>query len=463
MNEIKYQLNIALEKLGVSEEEFEEKWNKLENLKNELRLLKNKLRKEKDEEEKRILEEYKVDLDAEIKYLEEEKKSYKKVQELSEKLVMLQTSKALMVGVTLHSYIVAFNLKGPLTDHKFVIVNKEIDMSCSKKEFFDFIEIHKCPINNPIRIYKLREVVMRSYMNKLTGLPSPSKLGESDEYLYCSNFGKFQDFCEEVPEWKDNLFTFKFCIEMAKFYESEERQNVANRMLSEYFDHNVVQEGAMLFQHLPLSRKLWILLVFCKEQKTTISSVTNLLCFLVVIAGSYFSVSGAILSDKAVIDLLTSKSLQLLDQYYEQVDDQSITKTDYPMHPSFPSFPKVTIDHESYNIQINSQTSSYRLWEVKLIGKQGSYGKAYVKAIQNHHYSIDTHKQLAKVEYASKVLATSSILGNWLLVYMECREIENAVKYLHDSEHVYGDLHEENIMVHKLEDNDFDIKLIDFE
>ncbi|CAG8679375.1 15593_t:CDS:1, partial [Funneliformis caledonium] len=222
---------------------------------------------------------------------------------------------------------------------------------------------------------------------------------------------------------------------------------------------------------------------------------------------SYFSVSGAVLSDKAVIDPLTSalpllwqrnnekimlslsrtfralkKSLQLLDQYYDQVD-QSNSQIDNLLHPSFP---KVTIDYKSYNVQINFQIGGYLLWEVKLIEKQGSYEKAYVKAVQNHHYSIDTHQHLAQVGYAPKVLAISSIPGNWLLVYMECldnhstlnhiasnlnqqernslgEKIEKAVKYLHDSGHVHGDLREGNIMIHKLEDNDFDIKLIDFE
>ncbi|CAG8836593.1 17606_t:CDS:1, partial [Racocetra persica] len=58
--------------------------------------------------------------------------------------------------------------------------------------------------------------------------------------LLCSIFGKFKDLCNEASESEDNLFTLKFCFEMAKWYNSEsERQAKANGMLSKYLNHSV--------------------------------------------------------------------------------------------------------------------------------------------------------------------------------------------------------------------------------
>ncbi|CAG8701521.1 11612_t:CDS:2, partial [Funneliformis caledonium] len=185
MNEIKNQLNIAVEKLGEAEEELK----KLANLRNMFQKVAEKWR------DQMILLQ-----DALIKLKQEE--SNQKLQELSEKLETLQTSKGkddeffkqilfsceniFYTAMLTNLYCRlqhAFNLKGPLTDHKFVIVNKEIDMSCSKKEFFDFIEIHKCSINNLIRIYDVKKGAIRSYMDMLGDLPAPSKLGEPDEWV----------------------------------------------------------------------------------------------------------------------------------------------------------------------------------------------------------------------------------------------------------------------------------------
>ena len=162
------------------------------------------------------------------------------------------------------------------------------------------------------------------------------------------------------------------------------------------------------------------------------------------------------------------KSLQLLDQYYDQVDKlvQKIPQTDHPVHPSFP---EVIIGDKYYNVQINSQFANYLLWEVTLLNKQETHENVYVKVVQKHKYSLDTHQLLSKVGYAPKVLATSFIPGNWLLVYMECldnrlmlnritnnlndqernnlrEKIEKVVKYLRDSGYVHGDLREGNIL-----------------
>ncbi|CAG8824094.1 31075_t:CDS:2, partial [Racocetra persica] len=314
--------------------------------------------------------------------------------------------------------------------------------------------------------------VKRSYMEMLGLLPTLSKLGEPDEFyklqtirpiclnhcplyasstvsvsLHCSIFGKFKDFCEEAPE-KEKEYSFH---------------------------------------------------------------VTNFLCFLVTIAGPYFSVSGAVLSDIAIIDPLTpmypliwqknnemmvsisrmfralKKSLKLLEEHYKHVDElaQDISRTAHPVHLSFPD---VVINGKQYSVQFDSdsQVGVFLLWKVGILDTQEIYCIAYVRAVQKHQYSLDTYWLLADAEYAPKVFATSVIPRNWLLVYIEHldnhsmlshitinlnnqeqddlkKKIEIVVKYLHDLEHVHGDLCEDNILVRQLENNEFDVKLIDFE
>jgi len=402
----------------------------------------------------------------------------------------------------------------------------------------------------------------------LGGLPAPSKLGEPEEWykrqkhnavdaiclnhcpptasssipvsLLCSIFGKFKDLCNEASESEDNLFAFKFCFQMAECYNSEaERQDDANRMLSKYLDRSVqpivvlpkgyrtdgtVSYGPNKYRELNVEYKNYncssdacpylencgYFLAFCKEMKDhSAYHVTNFPCFLVVISGPYFSVSGAVFADKAIVDPLTPVfpliwqqydeammvsiaktfralkiSLQLLHQYYANVDEliQDVPQTVHPVHPSFP---EVIIDDKSYVVQINSQISTNLLWEVTLLNEQEPHLIIYVKAVQKHQYSLDTHQLLAEVGYAPKVLATSVIPGNWLLIYMEClnnhsilhnisnledsernslkKKIKEVVEYLHNLEHVHGDLREGNILVRQLEDNEFDVKLIDFE
>ncbi|RHZ77748.1 hypothetical protein Glove_173g76 [Diversispora epigaea] len=480
-----------------------------------------------------------------------------------------------------------FDLKGPLTTHEFFIENNQVDFGWSKIDFVEFIEKHKCSANNPIRISDVNKGTIfqlsanrkkfelmqscsagtkRSYFESLDELPSPSKLGEPDEWfkrqknaifcfnhrpegtsstipvsLYCSIFGEFKDFCKEAPEREDNLFTYEFCVEMRKFYKSEEaRQVKANEMLSKYFDRSVQPmqlagnhktDGTMSYSGPYAYRELNIeykkelcssnvcphlkscayYLDFCKEQKnSSLLHATNFPCFLVVIAGPYFSVSGAVLSNKAIIDPLTpifpllwqknedemmvllsgtfralKKSLKLLDQYYDRINKSArkIPQTDRFVHPSFP---EVIVNGKSYSVRIDYQVGVFLLWKVILSDDLGSRYTAYVKAVRKHQYSLDTHQLLAEAEYAPKVLTTSLIPGNWRLVYMECldehsmlncitsnlnnqernslrEKIENVIKYLHNLEYVHGDLREGNLLIRKLEDNDFDVKLIDFE
>ncbi|RHZ70234.1 hypothetical protein Glove_274g2 [Diversispora epigaea] len=499
--------------------------------------------------------------------------SSQEVQELRERLATLQTSKVISLSSDgwedfpqLFSRLKeAFdNLRGALDLHKFVISNKEINFFLPKKKFIKFIEMHKCTVNNPIRIF-VRQGIKRSYMNTLGALPPPSSIGIPKEWfkrqktgpfclnrrppsaystipvsLFCLTFGKFKDFCEEVPEGVDNLFTYNFCCKMAEFYNSkEDRQLMANKMLSDYFKRpvqpitlygNRSTDGTICYSSSNTYRELNIeykcefcssnacphlencgyYLAFCKEHENHPSfSVTNFPCFLVVISGPYFSVSGAVFSNIAIVDPLTpvyplvwhkddemmvsisrtfralKKSLQLLDQYYKEVD-KLIQENPQTVHPINPSFPKVTIDNKSYSVYINDQVGIYLLWEVVLFDEQDLCKKAYVKAVKKHKYSLDTHQLLAKVGYSPKVLAVSYIPGNWLLVYMEYLDqhsilsqitsilnvhernslritIENIVKYLHNSEHVHGDLREGNILIYQSKNNNFDVKLIDFE
>ncbi|CAG8754182.1 8264_t:CDS:2, partial [Cetraspora pellucida] len=513
--------------------------------------------------------------------------SNQEVQELREKLTILQASKAKGEAPIYFRYFDSeiislsseswedfsqlyvrlknvFGLKGPLLDYIFSIGDKLIDLSWSKSVFIDFIEKHRCSANNPIIISG----------KKKGSLPSPSKLGEPEEWykrqktnavdaiclnhcpptasssipvsLLCSIFGKFKDLCDELSESEDNLFAYDFCFKMAKFYKSEsDRQTEANKMLSNYLKRPVQPideikyrtdgticygQGPDAYRELNVEYKKYncgsdacpylencgYFLAFCGEKENHLAyHVTNFPCFLIAIPGPYFSVSGAVFTDKAIVDPLTPIfpliwqkydetmmvsiaktfralriSLQLLDQYYANVDEliQDEPRTVHPVHPSFP---EVIIDDKSYMVQINSnsqdsQVSTNLLWEVTLLNEQEPHITAYVKAVQKHRYSLDTHKLLAEAGYAPKVFTTSVIPGNWILVYMEClnnhsilnhipsklddqkrsslrKKIKEVVEYLHNLGYVHGDLREGNILVRQLEDNEFDVKLIDFE
>ncbi|KAF0520563.1 Protein kinase-like domain containing protein [Gigaspora margarita] len=468
----------------------------------------------------------------------------------------------------------AFGLKGSLSNYKLVISNKNIDFSWSKKDFVDFIEKHKCSAKNPVRILGVKKGVKRSYIEMIGDLPPPSTLGAPKEWfklqkcnpidhpiclnhrppeasstipvsLYSPIFGKFKDFCEEDPEREDNQFTYKFCYEMAKYYEREEdRQDEANKMLEKYLGPSVElltvkrkssdgslkdarTDGTMSFSKYrganfeykcddcssgtsPYLENCSYYFVFCNEQANRPSfDETNLPCFLVTIAGPYFSVSGAVLAEYAIVDPLTpvfpliwqkhdemtlslsrtfralKKSLKILDHYYKQVDEQA-RKMPQTINLEHPLFPEVTIDDKCYSVQIIRQIGNYLLWEVTLSNEQGPTKKAYVKAIQKRKYSLNTHQLLAEAGHAPKVLATSVIPGNWLLVYMEYLDnhstlnrvalnlndqdrnslrvkIETIVEHLHNLGHVHGDLREGNILIRQFENNDFDVKLIDFE
>ncbi|KAF0386851.1 Protein kinase-like domain containing protein [Gigaspora margarita] len=364
--------------------------------------------------------------------------------------------------------------------------------------------------------------------------------------LYSFIFGKFKEFCMEDPEREDNQFTYDICYAMAKYYDKEEkRQDKANEMLEEYLGYSVElltikrkdsdgnlkdarTDGTVSFSKhrvanleyksddccsntSPYLENCSYYLVFCNEQANSSSNspssyVTNFPCFLVTIAGPYFSVSGAVLADIAIIDPLTpvfpliwqkhdemmlsvsrtfralKKSLKILYQDYNQVGN---LVQNHPKDPSFPSFPNIIINEECYNVEIDCKIDDYLLWVVTLYNEQGppKPKRACVKVVQKDKYSLNTHQLLAEAGYAPKVLASLIIPGNWLMVYMEYLEdystlnyfasinernhlrekIKEIVGYLHDAGHVHGDLREGNILVCRLTNNDFDVKLIDFE
>ncbi|CAG8635063.1 3977_t:CDS:2, partial [Racocetra fulgida] len=461
---------------------------------------------------------------------------------LKERLAILQASKfkeedLIQLYVLLEK---AFdNLRGTLDLHMFTISNKEIDISWSKKEFINFIEIHKCSIDNPSR----STGVKRSYLDMLGDLPPPSTLGNPKVWverqkdspccynhrppkasrvipvsLYNSIFGQFKDFCEEDPEKEDNEFTYNFCCTMAEIYNDEEdRQDEANKMLREYLDHPVQPisikrqknnsniRSAHTDGTISHSRTFKYHGVNFEYKCEDCSSQTS----PYLENWPYFSVSGAVFADVAIVDPLTpvfpliwqkhdemmlsisrtfraiKKSIQILDHYYGQVDEQA-RKNPRTVHPKHPLFPEVTIDRECYSVQIIRHIDGYLLWEATLSNEQGPPKKVYIKAIQKCKYSLNTHQLLAEAGYAPKVLASSIIPGNWLLVYMEYLDnhstldcvafklndqdrnslrvkIEKMVEHLHNLEHVHGDLREGNILIRRFENNDFDVKLIDFE
>ncbi|CAG8560236.1 2744_t:CDS:2, partial [Dentiscutata heterogama] len=114
----------------------------------------------------------------------------------------------------------------------------------------------------------------------------------------------------------------------------------------------------------------------------------------------YFSVSGAMLADIAIIDLPTPVFLLIWQKHDEMM---------------------------------------------LLISRTFHALKKYLQILYQNYNQL-----LAEAGYSPKVLASLIIPRNWLIVYM-------------DAEHVYKDLCEGNILVCQLKNNDFDVKLINFE
>ncbi|CAB4436972.1 unnamed protein product [Rhizophagus irregularis] len=382
-----------------------------------------------------------------------------------------------------------FGLRGSMLDYDFIIANKRADFAVSKENFIKFIEDNKNSSDNPVRIIDAKGPQM-TYVEILDSLPTPSKLGEPEKWnnincnkavclnhrppsassavpvsLYCPIFGTFEDRCEEDPERDDNIFTYKFCLEMAKFYSKEEyRRETANRLLSAYLDHKVEPiilpgnrstDGTVstneLYREINIEYKnescstnscahlenCGYYLSFCSKQENT---DTNMPCILVNIAGPTFAVYGAVLSSTAIVDPLTPifhliwlknnekmmlalsrtfralrLSLQDLDNYYENVP-----KTHHRLYPLFPDW---RLDLNTlYKVRINSQYGNYLLWKATLQSNNTVDWLIYVKAVQKKYYSLEVHEYLVDTGNAPIILNTVEWPGGWLLVYMECLE-----------------------------------------
>lgn len=387
-----------------------------------------------------------------------------------------------------------FGLRGSLLGYDFIIANKRANFDVSKENFIKFIEDNKNSSNNPVRILDAKGPHM-TYVEVLDSLPTPSKLGEPEKWnninrnkavclnhrppsassavpvnLYCSIFGTFEDRCEEDPGRDDNLFTYRFCLEMAKFYSTEGRRETANRLLSAYLDHKVEPiilpgnrstDGTVstneLYREINIKYKnescstnscahlenCGYYLSFCRDQENT---NTNMPCFLVNIAGPTFTVYGAVLSGTAIVDPLTptfhliwlknnekmmlvlSKtfralklSLQDLDEYYRNVPQT--------YHQLYPLFPDLNLANEldeivTYKVRINSQYGSYLLWEATLQADNVMLEHlVYVKAVQKNYYSLQVHRALiTNGNHAPFIVDTVERPGGWLLVYMQYLE-----------------------------------------
>ncbi|CAG8682281.1 19193_t:CDS:2, partial [Racocetra fulgida] len=320
------------------------------------------------------------------------------------------------------------------------------------------------------------------FLQWIGDIPAPSILGNSKEWfkrqrkgslclnhfppeasssvpviLFSSIFGKFKDFCEEDPEREDNEFTYEICYEIAKSYENEyECQSAANDMLEKYLNSSIqpisisCSRSDNYTSHFHTDGTISHALKYCEanfEYKWSDCFKSGFSPYLenyIVIIDLLTPVFPLIWQKYDEVTLLVSrtfhalkKSLKLLDQYYDQVDKQvqEVPQTD---HPVYPSFPDVIIGDKSYSSQVISQVGAYLLWEVILSDKLVSHKKAYMKAVRGHQYSLDTHQFLADAGYAPKILASSIVPGNW-------------------------HLHEGNILVSRLKENEFDVKLIDFE
>ncbi|CAG8835555.1 43922_t:CDS:2, partial [Gigaspora margarita] len=327
----------------------------------------------------------------------------------------------------------AFDFKGA---YKFSIGSGLIDLSWSKSVFIDYIEKHKCSANK----------MLSDYLNHPMQ-PIVAEDGCRTDGTICYSDGP----------------------------NSYREANV------EYERYNCSTDAC------PYLENCGYYLIFCTEKENH-PSYHNLRLDL----GPYFSVSGAVFAYIAIVDLLIPIfpliwqqldetmmiSLQLLHQYYANVDEL-IQDEPQTVHPVHPSFPEVIIDDKPYMVQINSQVSTNLLWEVTLLNEQGPHLTAYVRAVQKHRYSLDTHKLLSEVGYSPKVFTTSAVPGNWILICMEYlnnhsklyhitsnlddQKRKGVVGYLHNLGYVHGDLREGNILVRQLEGNEFDVKLIDFE
>nr|CAG8629208.1 389_t:CDS:1 [Entrophospora candida] len=141
----------------------------------------------------------------------------------------------------------------------------------------------------------------------------------------------------------------------------------------------------------------------------------------------------------------------------------------------FPCINKVNLEEGTVIIKYKERYSINRnLWmvEIQFGDKQA---KGLVKFTQE--YSEEAHGKCFELGLAPKLWAVNNLQLGWKIVIMEYLEeyktlyaldsrifpqtenaVRNAVKLLHDSDYVHGDLHDENIMA-KYENGEVDIKI----
>jgi len=166
-----------------------------------------------------------------------------------------------------------------------------------------------------------------------------------------------------------------------------------------------------------------------------------------------------------------------LKEYYESKMDisETISNSDH----WFPCIDKVNIGEGTVIIKYKERYSLYQnLWIVE-IQFEDKQVKGLVKFAQE--YSEEAHRKCFELGLAPKLWAVNNLQLGWKIIIMEYLEeyktlyaldsrifpqtenaVRNAVKLIHDSNYVHGDLRDGNIMV-KYEDGEADIKIVDFD
>ncbi|PKK56249.1 hypothetical protein RhiirC2_872074, partial [Rhizophagus irregularis] len=299
-----------------------------------------------------------------------------------------------------------FGLEASMMNYEFAIGNKKVDLT-SKKDFIELVEQNRISFRNPVKILDVKGY--GSYAEIIDSLPTPSKLAEPNEWhdynsnkpiclnhrpptatnpipvsLYCSVFGRVEPLSLEKNRSTDGTVSTE----------------TSYREINIEYKNETCSTNAC-----PYLENCGYYLLFCKKQEKDGSPATNMPCFLITIAGPTFAVYGAIFSDIAIVDPLTTTfhllwlknnekmmtalsstfralklSLQELDKYYENVPQI------FPRQ--YPSFPDVKLNDVTYRVQVNSQYGNYLLWQVTLQEADNTIieHKAYVKAVQKKDY-----------------------------------------------------------------------------
>ncbi|GBC03076.1 hypothetical protein RclHR1_04980021 [Rhizophagus clarus] len=171
-------------------------------------------------------------------------------------------------------------------------------------------------------------------------------------------------------------------------------------------------------------------------------------CFLITIAGPTFAVYGAIFSDIAVVDPLTTT----FHLYWLKNNNEMMTALSSTFRALKLSLKELDKYYENMIQIFPRQHLSFP--DVKEDNNTIIERKAYVKAVQKKDYSLTVHKFLADSGHAPIIIYNTEIPGGWLLIYMECLDqhlmLDRITRNLNDGERLEKQC-------------GFDIKFIDFE